>query len=147
MTRMWVTSDPVRSPRLTRRSFLGAAAAAVLAGPALHLARERGYDRDRRRTYAGLVEGLIAAGALPDGAPGRLADVYADALPRRRREIGGVLDALADARLAQRAPAERVALLREWAAAGGARRALAARAVDLAAGSYGPGDRALPVVI
>jgi hypothetical protein len=73
--------------------------------------------------------------------------LYADALPRRRQEIDDVLDSLAQAGLADRRPADRIALLRQWAAAGGERRALAARATALAAAAYGPADRALPVVI
>jgi hypothetical protein len=141
------------SAPITRRTLLLAAAGAAMAPVALRVARERGYDRERRRSYRALVEALLVTGALP-GSPAdaasagdRLGALYADALPRRRREIDAVLDALAQARLAQRAPAGRVALLREWAAAGGERRAIAARAIALASAAYGPADRPLPVVI
>jgi hypothetical protein len=143
----------VTVPPLTRRTFLLAALAAAAAPSALRFARRRGYDVDRRRAYQALVEGLLAAGALPDppaSAPAageRLAGLYADALPRRRREMDDVLDELARADLPRRAPADRVALLRDWAAAGGDQRILAARATALAAAAYGPTDRALPVVI
>ena len=140
-------------PRITRRTLLIGAVAAAAAGPALRFTLERGYDRDRRRAYEALVEGLIVAGALPDaptGAPGaadRLSALYARALPRRRREIDRVLDDLAAAQLHRRTPEVRGAQLRAWAASGGDQRALAARAVALGSAAYGPVDRPLPVVI
>lgn len=143
----------VSPPQVTRRTLLLAAVAAAAAPPALRILHERGYDRDRRRAYEALVAALLATGALPGGAEGaraagdRLDALYAGALPRRRREIDAVLDELARARLARRAPQERIALLREWSAAGGERRAVAARAVALGSAAYGPADRALPVVI
>jgi hypothetical protein len=119
----------------------------------LHALSQRGYDRERRRAYQALVEALLDAGKLP-GVPreatqagDRLASVYRDALPRRRGEIDAVLDALADARIAEQRPAQRLQTLRRWVAAGGERRALAARAVDLASAAFGPADRPLPVVI
>ena len=134
---------------LTRRSLLAAAGAAAIAPPIVRLLGERGYDRDRRRAYEALVEALADHGALPaDGGAGdRLAAIYRQSLPRRRREIDAVLDALTRARLADQTPAERVALLDDWAAAGGERRALAARALALAGAAYGPAERPLTVAI
>jgi hypothetical protein len=77
-----------------------------------------------------------------------LSVLYGDALPGRRREIDVVLDALSDARFARIDTAARIRVLRRWTAAGGERRALAGRALALAAAAYGPADdRALPVVI
>jgi hypothetical protein len=143
----------VTSPQITRRTLLLAAAAGVVAPTVLRRARQRGYDDDRRRHYEALVEALLGAGALPgtaaeaSSAGDRLAALYADSLPRRRREIDAVLDGLAQAKLARLHPPERIALLREWAAAGGERRVLAARATALAAAAYGPSDRPLPVAI
>ena len=142
----------MRSHKLTRRSLLGAAATAVAVPSLWGLIRERGYDRDRRRAYESLVDALVEHGALPRGggasAPGdRLADLYRDALPRRRREIDGVLDRLASARFADKRPAERIDLLRRWAREGGDRRVLAARSLALAGAAFGPADRPLPVVI
>ena len=136
-------------PLLTRRSLLAAAGAAALAPPLWRVLQERGYDRDRRRAYEALVAALADHGALPgDGGAGdRLALLYRESLPRRRREIDAVLDALAEARLADRTPAQRVAVLRGWAAAGGERRALAARALALAGAAYGPAERPLTVAI
>ena len=136
-------------PLLTRRSVLAAAGAAALAPPLVRLLGERGYDRDRRDVYEALVAALADHGALPaDGGAGdRLAALYRESLPRRRREIDAVLDALAQARLADKTPPQRVALLREWAAAGGKRRALAARALALAGAAYGPAERPLTVAI
>ena len=135
-------------PLLTRRSVLAAAGAAALAPPLVWVG-QRGYDRDRRRAYEALVAALTDHGALPaDGGAGdRLAALYRESLPRRRREIDAVLDALAQARLADKTPPQRVALLREWAAAGGKRRALAARALALAGAAYGPAERPLTVAI
>src|SRR4051794_26997972 len=132
---------------LTRRSLLAAAGAAALAPPLWRSLQERGYDRDRRRAYEALVAALADYGALPGdaGAGDRLAQLYGESLPRRRREIDDVLDALAHARLDKRAPSDRVALLRMWAAAGGERRALAARALALAGAAYGPTERPLTV--
>jgi hypothetical protein len=143
----------VSSRAITRRTLLLATAAALAAPPVLRLVQLRGYDRDRRAVYEALVEALLDADALPGTAAGapaagdRLAALYAEALPRRRREIDAVLDGLAEAKLAHRSPAERIALLRQWAAAGGERRVLAARATTLAGAAYGPPDRPLPVVI
>src|SRR5215217_772068 len=101
---------PMRS-RLTRRSLLAAAALAVAAPPFVRELHERGYDRERRRAYEALVDALVDHGALPGGggatAPGdRLAELYRDALPRRRREIDAVLDGLASERLAERPPGQ-----------------------------------------
>ena len=134
---------------LTRRSLLAAAGAVALAPPLWRALEERGYDRDRRRAYEALVAALADHGALPaDGGAGdRLGELYRASLPRRRREIDAVLDALADAKLADKTPARRIALLREWAAAGGERRALAARALALAGAAYGPAERPLTVAI
>jgi hypothetical protein len=136
-------------PSLTRRSLLAAAGAAALAPPLWRTLQQRGYDNDRRRAYEALVAALADHGALPGdaGAGDRLADLYRESLPRRRREIDQVLDALAHARLAERTPKERVALLRDWAAAGGERRALAARALALAGAAYGPAERPLTVAV
>jgi hypothetical protein len=137
---------------LTRRSLLVLAGSAATAPVLLRLVGERGFDGERRVAYEALCEALLVARALPDrtgasGAADRLADVYADALPARRREIDLVLDALIAARLAHRHAAERLQVLREWAAAGGERRATAARALDLAGAAFGPADRPLPVVV
>ena len=54
-----------------------------------------------------------------------------------------MLDALAAAGVTRLAPRARVRLLRDWAAAGGRRRALAARATALVSASFGA--LALPV--
>lgn len=136
-------------PLLTRRSLIAAAGAAALAPPLWRPFQERGYDRDRRRAYEALVAALADHGALPGdaGAGDRLAELYRESLPRRRREIDQVLDALSRARLDKRPPGERVALLKDWAAAGGERRALAARALALAGAAYGPAERPLTVAI
>jgi hypothetical protein len=112
--------------------------------------RERGYDADRRRAYEALVQALLAHRALPGGggdAGDRLAALYRDALPVRRREIDAVLDTLARANLAQKPVPDRLRLLRDWSAAGGERRVVAARALALASAAYGPADRPLTVVI
>ena len=145
---------PLSPPPITRRTLLlGALATAAAAAPVWQFVRERGYDRDRRQAYEALVEALSDVRALPattadaPAAGDRLEALYADALPRRRREIDAVLDELARAGVAQRSPSERIALLREWAAAGGDRRATAGRALALAAAAYGPADRALTVAI
>lgn len=116
----------------------------------LRSVRERGYDGDRRRAYEALVQALVADGALPGGggdAGDRLAALYRDALPGRRREIDSVLDKLARANLARKPVSERLSLLRAWSAAGGERRVVAARALALASAAYGPADRPLTVVI
>ena len=139
--------------KLTRRSLLASAALAAAAPPAYRLLRERGYDRERRRAYRALIDALLRAGALPaaaNAAPAatdRLGEVYATALPRRRTEIDAVLDALGRAGFADLAPRARLGLLRRWAAAGGERRVVAARALALAGAAFGPADRPLPVVI
>src|SRR4051794_18892286 len=115
-------------PTLTRRSLFGALALAVVAPPLVQLVRDRGFDRERRSTYVALIDALAAQGALPGearGADARLAAIYTDALPRRRKEIDDVLDELTCAGLAERPPAERLSVLRGWAEAGGERRALA----------------------
>jgi len=132
---------------LTRRSLLAAVGAAALAPPLWRSLQERGYDRDRRRAYEALVTALADHGSLPRdaGAADRLAEIYRESLPRRRREIEQVLDALSRARVEKRTPAQRVALLRHWAAAGGDHRALAARALALAGAAYGPAERPLTV--
>lgn len=145
----------VRSCRamITRRTLLLGALATAAAGPALGLLRERDGARDRRRSYQALVDALIGAGALPgppsaaSAAADRLTALHAASLPARRREIDAVLDGLDRAQLARLAPPERLALLRGWAAAGGERRVLAARALALAGAAFGPADRPLPVVI
>jgi hypothetical protein len=126
----------------------------VVAAPGvLRAVQPRGYDRARQRAYEALVEALLEAGKLP-GSPheaaragDRLAALYREALPRRRAEIDAVLDALADARLAERPRAQRLRTLRRWAVDGGERRATAARALALAGAAFGPTDRPLPVVI
>jgi len=135
---------------VTRRTLVLAAVAAAATGPAVNLFWRRGRDGERQRAYEALVEALLDHGALPDAAsPGNgLSDLYACALPARRREIDSVLDGLVDAKLTHIPAHERVAHLRRWAAAGGERRALAAHALALAASAYGPSDdRAVPVVI
>lgn len=137
---------------MTRRTLLLAGLAAVVAAPAARLLGDRGYDPERRRAYEALVEALLDHGSLPGrasearAAADRLAELYADALPARRREIDAILDAIGG-NLARRSKAERVALLRDWAAEGGERRALAARATALAGAAFGPADRPLTVVI
>jgi len=137
---------------LTRRSLLAGAAVAVATPPLWGLLRERGYDRERKRAYEALVDALTDHGALPHGgerttAGDRLAALYHEALPRRRREIDAVLDGLAQARFAQRTRPDRIATLRRWAHERGDRRALAARALALAGATSGPADRPLPVAI
>jgi hypothetical protein len=138
---------------LTRRSLLVASAAAAVALPLARTLQERGYDRERRNAYEALVESLVAAGALPatggeHGAAGeRLTALYREALPARRREIDAVLDGLVDARFPQLPRDRRTEALRRWAAAGGDRRVLAARALALAGAAFGPTDRPLPVAI
>jgi hypothetical protein len=136
------------SGRLTRRSLLGAALVAVAVPRNL----TRRGDPDRTRAYEALVDALVDHGALPHGggktnAGERLAALYAEALPRRRREIDAVLDGLVQARFARRPRSDRIALLRRWANEGGQRRVLAARALALAGATSGPADRALPVAI
>ena len=143
----------VSSDRLSRRSLLLAAAALVAVPPVLRLGRPERPGPDPLREYQALVEALLLARALPGspagarGARDRLAAHRREALPGRRAEIDGVLAGLAGARLANREPRERIAELRRWAAAGGERRVLAARALALAGAAYGPVDRPLPVVI
>jgi len=137
---------------LTRRSLLAGAVAAAAAAPLWNLLRERGYDRERRRAYDALVDALTDHGALPHGgqrttAGERLAALYDEALPRRRREIDAVLDGLVQARFAQRTRPDRIATLRRWANEGGDRRVLAARALALAGATSGPADCPLPVAI
>ena len=139
----------MRAPVTRRTAVLGALAAA-LAWPVLGRLSPTGSPRLRQQTYAALVAALVDHGALPAAAPPResLASVRSDALPLRQKEIDDVLDALERAGVSRRPPRERIQLLRAWSAAGGERRALAARATALAAAAYGPADdRSLPVVI
>ena len=138
-------------PTLTRRTLVLAALGALSAAPAIGYLGRR--ERNGRDAYQAIVEALIDHGALPDAPAGaasaadRLSALYADALPARRREIDRVFDELAAADVAGMNKRERIALLRDWAAAGGEHRALAAQATALAAAAYGPPDGALPVVI
>jgi len=135
---------------VTRRTLVLTAVAAAASGPALNLFWRRGRDVERARAYEALVQALLEQGALPDAASPEygLSDLYARALPARRREIDSVLDGLVDAKLTRIPAHERVAHLRRWAAVGGDRRALAVHALALAAAAYGPADdRAVPVVI
>jgi hypothetical protein len=139
---------------LSRRRLLLAVAGAALAGPAV--ARLAGGDAGaaRARVREALVEALLDHGALPGAAADapaaaeRLRAFRAAALPARRRELDAALDALGRAGLPQLSPAARIRLLRRWAREGGERRAVAARALALAAAAYGPDDgHPLPVVI
>ena len=138
-------------PTLSRRTLVLAALGALSAAPVLGYLGHR--DSGGRDAYEAMVEALLDHGALPDPARGaasagaRLSDLYADALPARRREIDEVLGELSRSGIARMNTRERVAVLRGWAAAGGERRALAARATALAAAAYGPAGGALPVVI
>jgi len=137
---------------ITRRSLVVGVVGAGIAAPLVGRPGEQGLDHRRRRAFETLVEAVygrqaVAARHGQSSAADRLAQVYDAALPARRREIDGVLDELVAARLAHRTTAERRAVISGWAAAGGDRRATAARALALAGAAFGPTDRPLAAVI